>query len=52
MANILAVGLGGFIGSVLRYLIGLIQVSEVCIFPIKTFFHIVHKNIKKNKKIY
>ena len=31
MANILAVGLGGFIGSVLRYLIG------VCIFPIKTF---------------
>ena len=37
MANILAVGLGGFIGSVLRYLIGLIQVSEVCSFPIKTF---------------
>ena len=53
MANILAVGLGGFIGSILRYLIGLIQVSEVCIFPIKTFvINIVHKNIKKNKKIY
>ena len=37
MTNILAVGLGGFIGSILRYLIGLIQISEVCIFPIKTF---------------
>lgn len=37
MLNILAVGAGGFIGSVLRYLIGLIPVTETFIFPIKTF---------------
>ncbi len=35
--NILAVGLGGFIGAVLRYLIGLIHVKETMVFPIKTF---------------
>lgn len=35
--NILAVGAGGFLGSVLRYLIGLIYVNENFIFPIKTF---------------
>ena len=35
--NILAVGAGGFIGAVLRYLIGKIQISENAIFPIKTF---------------
>ncbi len=35
--NILAVGLGGFIGAVLRYLIGLIRVKETMVFPIKTF---------------
>lgn len=35
--NILAVGAGGFIGAVLRYLIGRISVSESTVFPIKTF---------------
>ena len=35
--NILAVGVGGFIGAVLRYLIGKIAVSENTTFPIKTF---------------
>jgi CrcB protein len=35
--NILAVGLGGFIGAVLRYLIGLIPVKENMVFPVKTF---------------
>ena len=34
--NILAVGLGGFIGAVLRYLIGLIPVKETMVFPVKT----------------
>lgn len=37
MLNILAVGLGGFIGAVYRYLIGLIPVNEVTAFPVKTF---------------
>lgn len=37
MLNIIAVGLGGFIGAVCRYLIGLIPVNEVTLFPIKTF---------------
>ena len=37
MLNVLAVGAGGFVGSVLRYLIGLIPVTETCLFPIKTF---------------
>ncbi|MBR5800117.1 MAG: fluoride efflux transporter CrcB [Lachnospiraceae bacterium] len=37
MLNILSVGLGGFIGAVCRYLIGLIPVNETLIFPIKTF---------------
>lgn len=37
MLNCLLVGLGGFIGSVMRYLIGLIPVSENTVFPIKTF---------------
>ena len=35
--NILAVGAGGFIGAVLRYLIGKISISENTVFPIKTF---------------
>ena len=35
--NIVAVGAGGFIGAVLRYLIGKISVSENTTFPIKTF---------------
>lgn len=37
MLNILAVGAGGFLGSVFRYLISLIPVSENTVFPIKTF---------------
>lgn len=37
MTEILAVGAGGFAGAVLRYLIGLIPLSESFIFPIKTF---------------
>ena len=37
MFNVLAVGFGGFLGSILRYLIGLIPVTETCLFPIKTF---------------
>ena len=37
MLNILAVGAGGFLGSILRYLISLIPLDEPIIFPIKTF---------------
>ena len=37
MLNILAVGAGGFVGAVCRYLIGLIPVREALIFPVKTF---------------
>lgn len=37
MLNCLAVALGGAIGSVLRYLIGLIPVNERFLFPLKTF---------------
>ncbi|MBQ4059878.1 MAG: fluoride efflux transporter CrcB [Lachnospiraceae bacterium] len=37
MLNILAVGLGGFVGAVCRYLIGLIPLNEVTVFPLKTF---------------
>lgn len=37
MLNIIAVGLGGFVGAVCRYLIGLIPVHEITQFPIKTF---------------
>ena len=36
MLNLLAVGAGGCIGSVLRYVIGLIPLQESCVFPIKT----------------
>lgn len=36
MANCFYVGIGGFIGSVLRYLIGLLPVSPADGFPIKT----------------
>ena len=35
MMNCLAVGLGGFAGAVLRYLIGLIPTGETMIFPVK-----------------
>ena len=37
MLNIFAVGAGGFVGSVCRYLLGLIPVSEMTVFPVKTF---------------
>lgn len=37
MIACLAVGMGGFLGSVLRYLIGLVPVRENTLFPIKTF---------------
>ena len=37
MLNILAVGAGGFLGAVCRYLIGLVPISETFVFPIKTF---------------
>ena len=38
MLHCLAVGAGGFIGSILRYLIGLIPLNESTIFPYKTLF--------------
>ncbi len=34
--NILIVGAGGFIGAVLRYLIGLIPLNQAGAFPVKT----------------
>ena len=37
MLNIIAVGLGGVVGAVCRYLIGLVPLKEVTVFPIKTF---------------
>lgn len=37
MLNIFAVGAGGFVGSVCRYLLSLIPVSEMSVFPVKTF---------------
>lgn len=37
ITNILAVGAGGFLGAVLRYLIGFIPTGESTVFPIKTF---------------
>ena len=37
MSECLAVGAGGFLGAVCRYLIGLIPVKEWMVFPIKTF---------------
>lgn len=39
MLECLCVGLGGFIGSVLRYLIGLLAIETASGFPIKTFCH-------------
>lgn len=38
MLNCLFVGIGGFVGSILRYLIGLIPLTEDMRFPIKTLF--------------
>lgn len=37
MLNLLAVGTGGFLGAVCRYLISLIPIDETTGFPIKTF---------------
>ena len=37
MTNCIIVGLGGFVGAVCRYLIGLLQVSAAGGFPVKTF---------------
>lgn len=37
LSNCLAVGLGGFVGAVLRYLVGLIPLGAQPLFPIKTF---------------
>ena len=37
MIECIVVGIGGFIGAVCRYLIGLIPIREGCVFPIKTF---------------
>ena len=36
MLNVLAVGVGGCIGSVLRYLIGRIPLQEPFVFPVRT----------------
>lgn len=36
MINCILVGLGGALGSILRYLIGLIPIKSVSVFPIKT----------------
>ena len=36
MINCIVVGIGGFIGTVCRYLIGMIPLKEGCEFPIKT----------------
>ena len=38
MTSYLIVGLGGFVGSVLRYLIGLLPYEHSSGFPLKTFF--------------
>ena len=37
LLNCLAVGLGGLLGSVLRYLLSLFPIKESTLFPIKTF---------------
>lgn len=37
LINCIAVGIGGFVGSIGRYLTGLIPVRETTIFPVKTF---------------
>lgn len=37
MLNCIFVGLGGFIGSVMRYLVGLIPIKNPDAFPINTF---------------
>ena len=36
MIECFVVGVGGFIGAVCRYLIGMVPLKEGCVFPIKT----------------
>ena len=38
MLNVIFVGLGGFVGAILRYLLGLIPVENPNGFPVCTFF--------------
>ena len=38
MIQCLSVGIGGFFGSIMRYLIGLIPVKDKTVFPIQTLF--------------
>lgn len=38
MMNCLVVGVGGFLGSVVRYLFGLIPIRESSVFPVNTLF--------------
>ncbi|MBP3276786.1 fluoride efflux transporter CrcB [Kandleria sp.] len=35
--NYIAVGAGGFLGALLRYVLGMISLNENTVFPIKTF---------------
>jgi CrcB protein len=37
MLKILAVGAGGFVGAVFRYLLSMIPGNEALVFPVKTF---------------
>ena len=37
MLNCIVVGLGGFLGSVARYLVGMIPIREEGLFPVNTF---------------
>lgn len=37
MLDCLVTGFGGFIGAVLRYLIGMVPLKETMVFPLKTF---------------
>lgn len=36
MVECIVVGVGGFVGAVCRYLIGMIPLREGCVFPVKT----------------
>ncbi|MCI5698644.1 MAG: fluoride efflux transporter CrcB [Clostridiales bacterium] len=36
--NILFVGIGGFFGSVIRYMVSLIPIKETTVFPVNTLF--------------
>lgn len=41
MINVIFVGLGGFLGAVMRYLLGLIPIKEYTAFPIITLVKIL-----------